>query len=207
MKNFKIVFVLVFVLLSFSNVLAQREALVQLSDQMFEKTNERDFDALLDMTYPKIYDIVPKETMKNLFVSMFQGTEEVTIDIPKMTPKYILSENFKDDKSNTNFAFLTYDMQMTMTFKTQEFDDDSKEMMVKMMKAQGMDASFESNSKANVNAPDRMVIFISDELTNNEWKLLNYDPTSPIFSQLLPIDILEKAKNYHQNILLESKKK
>lgn len=59
----------------------------------------------------------------------------------------------------------------------------------------------------NVNAPDRLVIFLKDEKTNGEWKMVNYDPNSPLFVQILPVEIIEKAKNHHQAIMLESKKK
>ncbi|TCK69246.1 hypothetical protein DFQ05_0766 [Winogradskyella wandonensis] len=208
-KNFKILLLL----LAFSSVVANSFAqtnnseLKELSDKMFQYTNDRDFDALLDMTYPKIFELVPKETMKTVFVSMFQGTEEMSVDLPKQNPEYVLSDIYKTENDSTDFAFLSYDMFMSMTFKKQEFDDEGKDMMIKMMKLQGMEASFENNSKVNVKAPNRLVIFIKNEDTKDEWKMLNYDPNSPIFADLLPVDVLEKSMDYYQKLQLESKKK
>ncbi|MBT8245923.1 MAG: hypothetical protein HKP48_10550 [Winogradskyella sp.] len=210
MKIYKTIFLFLTVTLISFNVEAQKDSkgeLDAMAMNMFEKTNYRDFDALLDMTYPKIYDLVPKEEMKNLFISMFQGTDEMSIDLPKQTPKYVLSKTYKDEGSNTDYAFLTYDMKMSMTFKQQEFDDKGKKMIINMMKVQGMEAFFEDDSKVNINAPNRMVIFISDDLTDNKWKMLNYDPNSPIFSQLMPTTVIEKAKGYYQDILLVYNKK
>lgn len=104
--------------------------------KMFENVNERDYDAIMEMTHPKVFDLVPKEMMVNVFKSMFEGNEEFTIDIPKVVPEYHLSEIFKDEENDGAFAFVHYDMEMSMTFhKKEEYDDESKEMMVNMMKA------------------------------------------------------------------------
>lgn len=210
MKINKIVFLFSVVVFTFFIARSQENAKKDLNTmaiKMFEKTNERDFDALLDMTYPKVYDLVPKETMKNLFVSMFEGTDEMSINLPNLTPKYILSDIYSDEDSNTEYAFLTYDMSMSMTFKQQDFDKDGKQMMIKMFKVQGMDASFETDNKINILAPNRMVVFLKNESSNKEWKMINYDSNSPIFVDMLSVGILEKAGKYYQNILLEAKKR
>ncbi|GGI57427.1 hypothetical protein [Winogradskyella haliclonae] len=186
---------------------AQDETLSEMTELMFKNTNERNFEALLNMTYPKIYDMVPKETMKNMFVSMFEGTDEMSIDLPKLDPEYTLSETFTDEDSKTDYAFLTYDMSMSMTFKQESFDKEGQDLMVKMFKVQGMDATFETDSKVNVSAPNRMVIFLNNETSNNKWTMLNYDANSPIFVDLLPVGVIEKSKDYHQSIMLEAKKK
>ncbi|SHH57703.1 hypothetical protein [Winogradskyella jejuensis] len=208
-KNLRLLLILLTLAFIIPSAVAQdsNSELKEMSDKMFQYTNDRNFDALLDMTYPKIFELVPKETMKTVFISMFQGTDEMAIDLPKQTPEYTLTEIYKSEKDSTEYAFLSYDMFMSMIFKQQEFDDESKDMMIKMMKIQGMDASFENNSKVNVKAPNRLVIFIKDNETNDTWKMLNYDPNSPIFADLLPVEVIEKSMAYYQKLQLESKKK
>lgn len=202
----KILLIIACLVVGFTSV-AQGSELDVLANDMFEKTNQRDFDALIDMTYPAVFDLVPKDIMVTMFKSMFEGNYEMSIDLPEQKPEYTLTDTFKSEDSKTEYAFMNYDMEMSMTFKNQEFDKEGQEMMVNMMKVQGMDASFENPSKVNVNAPDRLVIFLKDEKTNGEWKMVNYDPNSPLFVQILPVEIIEKAKNHHQAIMLESKKK
>lgn len=202
----KILLIIACLVVGFTSV-AQGSELDVLANDMFEKTNQRDFDALIDMTYPAVFDLVPKDMMVTMFKSMFEGNYEMSIDLPEQKPEYTLTDTFKSEDSKTEYAFMNYDMEMSMTFKNQEFDKEGQEMMVNMMKVQGMDASFENPSKVNVNAPDRLVIFLKDEKTNGEWKMVNYDPNSPLFVQILPVKIIEKAKNHHQAIMLESKKK
>lgn len=202
----KILLIIACLVVGFTSV-AQGSELDVLANDMFEKTNQRDFDALIGMTYPAVFDLVPKDTMVTMFKSMFEGNDEMSIDLPEQKPEYTLTDTFKSEDSKTEYTFMNYDMEMSMTFKNQEFDKEGQEMMVNMMKVQGMDASFENPSKVNVNAPDRLVIFLKDEKTNGEWKMVNYDPNSPLFVQILPVEIIEKAKNHHQAIMLESKKK
>lgn len=202
----KILLIIACLVVGFTSV-AQGSELDVLANDMFEKTNQRDFDALIGMTYPAVFDLVPKDTMVTMFKSMFEGNDEMSIDLPEQKPEYTLTDTVKSEDSKTEYAFMNYDMEMSMTFKNQEFDKEGQEMMVNMMKVQRMDASFENPSKVNVNAPDRLVIFLKDEKTNGEWKMVNYDPNSPLFVQILPVEIIEKAKNHHQAIMLESKKK
>ncbi|MEN3324218.1 hypothetical protein VP395_10795 [Mariniflexile soesokkakense] len=177
-----------------------------LAKQMFDDMNNRDFDALLQMTHPKVFDILPKEDMKNFLKSMFEGTEEFSIELPKMGPSYKLSELYSEEENTLKYAFISYDMDFKMTFNKQEFDDDAKEMMVPMMKAQGMEVEFISNNAMNVLMKDSLTIILKDNSTNNEWVMVNYNPDSPLFYQIVPSKLLEKAKDYKQNLMLERKK-
>jgi len=174
---------------------------------IFKSVNNKDFNTLLDMTYPKLFEIVSKENMLPVLKSMFEGNEEFAIELPKDIPEFKISNVFIDKETKADYAFLSYDLKMKMTFKNQKFSDEEKDTMQEMMKIQGMDVEFISNNALNVLMKDRIIIFIKDDTTNNLWKTLNYDPDSPMFFQILSVGILEKAKEYNQNLMLESKKK
>lgn len=175
--------------------------------KMFVDLNNLDYDAILDMTHPKVFDLVSKEQMKTLFMSMFEGNDEFSVEIPKTIPDYKVSDVYKGKENNLEYAFVSYDMSMKMTFNNQEFDDEGKEMMINMMKVQGMDVAFLSNSTMDVLMRDRVTILLKEDATENNWVMINYDPDSPITYQLLSTDLLEKTKQYRQNLLLDSKKK
>ena len=70
---------------------------------------------------------------------------------------------FKGAENNLEYAFVSYDMRMKMTFNNQEFDDESKEMMTSMMKAQGMDITFISNSTMDVLLKDSLTIMLKED--------------------------------------------
>ncbi len=184
----------------------ESKTIAKLVDQMFVDMNNKDYDAILEMTHPKVYDIVSKDQMKTMLKSMFEGNGEFKIEIPKTTPKYKLSKIFKEDKNNLKYAFTTYDMQMKMTFNNQKFDDETKKMMVSQMKLQDFDAKFISDSTIDVLMNNRMTVLVNEDTTNNKWVMLNYNPDSPLFYKMLPASVLETAKEYKQKIMLEKKK-
>lgn len=206
----KTLIILLIIVGSTFNSLAQESIpsrkLDSLALKMFHNFNDKDYDALVDMTHPKLFDIVPKESMVSLIKSMLEGTEELTIEIPKEIPDYKISNIFKDEEANTEYAFLSYNMKMTMTFLNQDFDEEGQEMMKKMMKAQGMEVEFIAKNSINAVIKNSITIFLKDDTTNNNWYMLNYDADSPLLYQLLTTSIIEKTRDYKQNLMLESNK-
>lgn len=178
-----------------------------LAEKMFVDMNNRDYDAILDMTHPKVFDVVSKELMKTTLSSTLEGNEEYSIDIPKAIPAYNVSKLYTNNDNASNYAFVSYDMKMTMTFHKENFDDDGKEMMKSIMKSQGMDVTFTSNNAMEVLMNDRVTILLKDKDTNNKWVMINYDPDSPLTYQILSTNVIEDAKAYRQDLLLERKKK
>ncbi len=210
-NSFKnIVFDLLFLLMAFGGFSQNSQTssidLDGIAKQIFVDMNNRDFDAILDMTHPKVFDIVPKEQMKTVLKTMFEGTEQFSIEIPKIIPKYKVSEIYNGEKDNLKYAFVSYNMKMKMTFHDQEFDDEAKKMMASVMKAKEMDVEFISNNSMDVLMNDRLTIILKDDSTANKWVMINYDPDSPLFYQVLSSELLEEAKEYKQNLMLESKK-
>lgn len=178
-----------------------------LTEKMFEDTNNRDFDALLDASHPKLFEIVSKEQMKQVLKSTLEGNEEYSIEIPKIEPVYKLSKVFEEENDNLKYVFISYEMKMKMTFNNQEFDNESKEMMKLMMEGKGIDVEFISKSSLKMLIKNSIVIALKESATDNKWVMINYDADSPIMYRLLPTFVLESAKKYKQNLMLESKKK
>lgn len=192
---------------SFCSLSAQTTEVKTLVNKMFKDVLSKDFESILDMTHPKVFDIVPKEQMLPLIKSTFEGNEEFSIELSNKVPEFKISEIFKGKEKNLEYAFVSYDLGMKMTFKKQEFDNEAKEMMTKMMKAQGMEAKFISNNTLKIVKNNSLTILIKEDSTNNEWKMLNYDANSPLSYQVLSSELLEKSKAYLQNLMLEDKKK
>ena len=175
--------------------------------EMFAFTEQKDYDKLLDLTYPKLFDYVSKDAMKELIIGMFEGNEEIKIEIAKGVPAYVISEIYTIDDKNIEFGFVSYLLDMQMTFLNQSFDEQSKEMMTTMMKVQGMEATFLSDTEVRLLQPNSITIFIKDEVTNGDWYLINYNPNEPIFFELLPVEVIEKANLFKQEMILEQAKK
>ena len=209
-RNISITLIVLFLSISLQNHAQDSEKLKvidSLSLKMFTDMNNKDYDAIIDMTHPKVFEMVPKEAMVTVFKSIIEGNEDFSVEIPEQIPDYKVSKIFTDDDGKTDYAFVSYDMKMTMTFHKEEYNDEMKETMTKMMKLQGMEVEFTSNNSMKVNMPNRMTILINDDTTNNKWAMINYDPNSPLFFQLLSAPVLEKAKEYYQDLMIENKNK
>ncbi|KAA5821158.1 hypothetical protein FPF71_16775 [Algibacter amylolyticus] len=174
--------------------------------QMFADMNNRDYDAIIDMTHPKVFEIAPKDAIKDVFKSMFEGNEDFSINIPKTVPNYKLSEVFTNEKDSVKYVFVSYDMKMDMTFHKQEFDDEAKTMMKIMMASKGMDVTFKTNNALDIFMKDRITIILKDNHTNNNWVMVNYDADSPLFYNIVPASLLESVKTYNQDLMLLRKK-
>ncbi len=205
-KNLILKTITIFLLLVVVKSYSQTKELDLIAKQLFVDMNNRDFDAIVEATYPKVFETVSKEQMKVFIKSVFEGNDQMSIEIPKMIPDYKLSKVFKESKDNLEYAFISYDMKMKMTFNGLEFDDEKKKMMTGIMKAKGMNVKFSSNNSMDVLMKDRVTILLRDDLTNNKWKMMNYDPDSPLFYQTTPAVLIEAGKKYKQNLLFESKK-
>lgn len=176
----------------------------QMAKQMFIDVNNKDYDAILEMSHPKMFDLVPKEQIKEVFKSSFEGNEDYSIEIPKVIPEYEVSEVIENKEES--YAFVVYDMKMKMTFHKQTFDDQAKKGMKSMMEMQGMEVEFISDNAVEMVMKDRITILIKDDNTNQRWAMINYDPKVPFYTQVLSANVLEAAKKYNEDLKIRRKK-
>lgn len=208
MKIKKALYLIALVVFSSHTLIAQKsnETIVkEMAKQIFVDINNKDYDAILDMTYPKIFDMAPREQMKSIIKSTLEGNNNMSIDIPKTVPDYKLTKIVENKEESLAYAFLSYDMSMKMTFFNQTFDDNAKQGMKSMMQSQGMDAEFISDNSVKVIMNDRVTILIKDKTTKDKWAIINYDP-SPMISSLLPSEVVEAAKKYQEDLLSKREK-
>lgn len=211
MKKIKLIPIIIF--LTCSNLInAQNEFALKeidsVSKTMFQSVIDKDFDLLLEMTYSKIYDIIPKDMMLQAIKSIFEGNDEISIEILNKIPEYKISDIFTTEDKTKDYAFLSYSLKMKMIFNNKTYEDDeTRETMINMMKIQGIDVSFETNNTLNAVIKNSITIFINDENTKNTWKTIRYDSDSPMFYQILPAEIIKHAKTYKEDLMIESSQK
>lgn len=198
-------FFLVIVFLSTTTIIAQSKAdikIKELAKKMFVDMNNRDYESILDMSHPKLFEVASREQIITNIKSMLEGNNDVKIEIPKTIPPYRVSKIFVKQKDS--FAFVSYDLNMEMTFKNQSFIEETKKGMKAAMLSQGMEAEFTSDNSMKVIMNDRVTVLIKDKNTNEKWAMLNYDP-SPMISSLLPSEVMEAAKEYQNQLIKERK--
>ena len=171
-----------------------------ITDQMFDLIIDENYDDLMDIMYPKVFDLVPRETMVTVIKSTFSGSEGFTMELPKEAPEYKMSEVFQDSEDDRSYAFAVYDLDAKMTFLDQTFDDEGKQQMKSIMAQQGTDIEFISDDTMKLTMKNSMVILIKDSTTKGKWTMLNYSADSPSFSQMIPSTVADAAKKYYKEI-------
>ena len=135
------------------------------------------FDAIFDTTYPKVFDIVSRDQMKEMFAQMMDN-DQFSIKLIEVDPKFSFGELKKiDDKT---FSILTYNNVMEMTFKTPMEDGDA---MVDVFKSNMGAEKVTYNKMTNTFRIElrATLIAVADALTNNNWKFLNKDNENKMF--------------------------
>jgi len=161
-----------------------------LINKIFVDMNNLDYDAILEMTHPKVFETASKEQMKALLKSTFEGNEDYLMEVSKTIPNYNLSKLFKGSVNNLEYAFFSYDMDMKMTFHKEEFDEEKQKEMLALMKSQGMNVTFLSNSSIRILMPDRVTVLLKEKETNDKWVMANYETNSPVVYGILPAEVI-----------------
>lgn len=173
-------------LLNFAQDLAslKKEVLV-----IYNYTIEKKYDIVIESTYPKVFEIVPKKDMLEAMNSMFDN-EQMTLTIEKVNPDFIFSDFIFIDEAK--YCVIEHNNKMTMKFK--EDLGDSKEFILASLQENmtGYKVSLDEKTETFIVDGKAKMIAISDKLTNGTWKYLNYNEESPMMEKVLSKKVLEK---------------
>jgi|AntRauMFilla1563_2_1112583.scaffolds.fasta_scaffold13890_1 hypothetical protein len=153
----------------------------------YEASANMNYDAIFDTTYPKVFDIIPKEQMKEMFAQMLSN-EQFNIKLVQVEPNLSFGEIKKIGKQN--FCLVDHDNVMEMAFIAPVEDP---EMMVGIFKSsmEAKDVTFNKEKNTFTIKLRSTLIAVADDLTNNSWKFLNKDKENKLFSMLFD----EKVKS------------
>ncbi|MEG0927703.1 hypothetical protein [Chryseobacterium sp.] len=168
---------------------------------LFEK---KDYEGMLDLTHPAIFEKVDRKMMADSFNSLFEGNDEFKMELVETEKNVFNVSDVFTTQDNTKYAFSTYLMKMKMIFLKESFDDEKKKMMLGLMEAQGMNAKFLNDTTLEM-SKQSMILALNDKSTGNAWKYLNYDEANPLYVSIVPVEVMKKAKEYYANLLIKQK--
>ncbi|PWN61373.1 hypothetical protein [Chryseobacterium oncorhynchi] len=168
---------------------------------LFEK---KDYEGMLDLTHPAIFEKVDRKMMADSFNSLFEGNDEFKMELVETDKNIFSVSDVFTTQDNTKYAFSTYLMKMKMIFLKESFDEDKKKMMLGLMEAQGMNAKFLNDTTLEM-SKQSMILALNDKSTGNTWKYLNYDEANPLYVSIVPVEVMKKAKEYYANLLIKQK--
>lgn len=157
-----------------------------------------DYEHFLDMTYPQVFEIYERGVFLETLKDAMEGNTELKMEFLN-TPNTVfdISEIYILNEPKAKYAFVTYPISMKLTFLNESFDKEIQDMMKMMMETEFMEIDF-LNENTLLMKQKSMMIAINDEKTNNKWKYLNYDPTEFEFYNILPEELVNKAKSYYE---------
>lgn len=202
MKKFLLFFGLLFSAVVFAQSAEQKQILKD-TQSFMTFLEQKNYDKILEMSHPALTEKFEKQMLIDAFKMIFEGNDQFTMRLnPIADSAYKVSDVYKDD--NSQYAFVSFPMNMEMTFKNQKFDADTKKMMVNMMEVQGMKAKFVNDSTVNISKL-ALTLALKDQSTNNRWKYINHDENNPFYATIVPVEIIKKAKSYYSDLILKQK--
>ena len=190
MKLKKIVFLLL--LISQLTVAQDLNSLKIEAQKVLQATTSLDFDQILESTYPKVFEIVSKEQMKNALVLTFYGDETMKIKLLNDTPDFKFGKIKKID--NQTFCLIDYNLSMEITLQSIIEDDDEEQVMIDIFKEAMETKKVTFNKETNtftIIKPSTMIA-IFDDATKNTWKFLNKDKENALAKNLFSKKVLKE---------------
>lgn len=173
-KTFLITFVFLF-----SCLIGQEKSLIKPQVlEIIESSKSGNFDKVIENTYPKVFELMPKEQMLVMMKQMLNNPQ-FEISFQDINPDLKISE-IKEIKGE-KYAMVQYTNSMLMKFN--DMDGIDPEMMLNLFKEQYKDGNvtYDKDSKTFSIRERSKMLAISDEFTNGEWKYLNIDKGSNVF--------------------------
>lgn len=148
-----------------------KASLAKDAQRMLDYTFAENYKGLMDLTYPKIFDLIPKEQMLEMLSKMLKG-EGYTIKLERTPENFTFGDIKKIDGGS--YAVVSYDTQMRMIF-TEKPSDNEIETMTKMFK-ENMKASvatFDKTDNSFLIKKRSQMVAAADTATNQKWTFLN----------------------------------
>jgi len=161
-----------FIVASTFTVVAQdKQSLEAAALQMYNNTVAGNYEAVANSTYPKIFEILPKDKMMESLKNMLNG-DGYSLMLLKADPKFEYGPIKKVGEGL--YCLVKHDLVMKMSFKDPVGEPESKEMIGNFKKAmQTNDVTFEVRSNSFTIKKRADVVFAADKLTKNQWKYMN----------------------------------
>lgn len=169
----KIFYTALLVLASYSGFSQDAASMKAGAQALIDKTVAKDYNALLDMTYPKLFELAPREAVLESLKSTFDGNQGFKIVMLPMAPNFVFGPIKKI--GTQSFAIIDHDNSLQVIWD-EPIPADEIENYVGLFKTnmKTENVSYDAAKKTmNIKAKAKMVA-VADETTKNKWTYLTY---------------------------------
>jgi len=158
-------------------------AVQQIQDRLdiyFQANEEKDFDTVLDMVYPKLFTIAPRDLMKQQFTSL--EAQGISFEIRDMSANSF-SAPFAHGEEQFVLIGYAHSMDMMMTDSSTQ---SSADMMLPFFEMQyGEDnVTYDSTAYTFTIAVDKVMLAVAP-LDSKEWAFVDFSPEKPMVLDML----------------------
>lgn len=145
--------------------------------EMYEATYNMEFEKILDYTHPKVFEVADRETMLSILDETFQNDQ---LRIRLVHPKTTFTFSEVKEIEGKKICVVEYPQAMRMIFEnplSEEKKNSIEESLKTTMTSKKI--TFEKDRNAFYIDGKDIMIAVSEEATQNKWKLINYDKSQP----------------------------
>jgi hypothetical protein len=163
------------------------------TQKMYEASYNMNYDEVTSFTYPKVFELIPKDKMLEILEQTFNN-ETMRVRLVTVDPKFVYSEIQKIE--NKNVAIVNYNNAMRIIFEQKMTEDEGIKMSENFKNSGNYTlAKFEKERNAVYLEGPATMIAVADETTKNEWKFLNYEKgQSQMANEVLGESLISKLK-------------
>ena len=199
MKKFWFLFLVLSSLLSFAQK-SDNERILEDSRNLLFAIDNKDYDTVLDFTYPVVFQLASRDVLKGLFQMAFEGNEQLKMEFLnlKSVTEFKLSEIYSS-ADNSKYAFVSFPMQMRMILNG-DLDKDQQSGLIQSLREQGMIAKFENSNTIFIDKQS-ITVALNNSHTDGLWKYINFDENNAAFSRLIPNEVMSKLIKYNAELM------
>jgi hypothetical protein len=193
MKKFLFFFVSVFISLAvFAQVKSGDAQLDKRLAEYMQYNNDKNYEKIMDYMHPKLFSIVPRETLVSALRSAFES-EEMAIS---MNDLGVTSVGGAFTSAGSAYRKVMYKMTLTMRFRdtAKGNDPEFQDVMLGSFKSAfpGKSVTFNSTSKEYIVKGEDILYAIHDQ--GKPWLFLGYKNDPDMIKKLFPKAVIDHFK-------------
>lgn len=170
----KLKLTVLFILINFLTFSQSIESLKSECEKMYDATYTMDFEKIVMLTYPKLFEIIDKEAMLTMLDQTFQNE---MLRVRLVHPKTTFAFSEVKETEGKKICIVEYPQSMRMIFEKPLTDDQKTAMETSFKTSMATKKiTFEKGRNAFLIEGKDKIIAISDAQTQHQWKFINYDP-------------------------------
>ena len=177
-----------------SQTAADSATLVQRLDEFMKANAVLDISKVMDYTYPKLFELAPKESiveaMKNTFDNEEINIRMDSLEVIRIHPLFAFNNGF--------YSRIDYSMVMRMQFKKQaDMDPEQLGSTLAAFRSQfGEKNVWYSETDKRFNIYQRTSMAALRDEPKEKWTFVNIKKDDPMMMQLLDKALIEKLESY-----------